>query len=165
MQHPDWAQHLPDHIRLNSSQIERLEIIRAAVGEPHDDFYLHIVSPLNAARCSNVGSTSAIGLSNRDKRRNTTLRASSGSRYATAQLTGHDLFGLRTALPDAESLNDPYRALGAVADVVRAHGWTDIEHVAQAIADEESSLPQIEAAPGTIEVVRQVRLILQERTG
>jgi hypothetical protein len=164
MHYPDWAQNLPDHIRLSSSQIERLEIIRAAVGVPHDEFHLHIVSHPECSKMLQRRLYHRYRTEQPGQTEEYYLSCIVWSRYATAQLTGYDLFGLRAALPNAEALNDPGRALSAIADVVRARGWRDIDEVAQAIADEERSLPRVEAAPGNAEAVHHVRLVLQEHT-
>lgn len=161
---PDWAQDLPDHICLNSSQIERLEIIRAAVRVPHDAFHLHIMSHPECTKMLQRRLYQRYRTEQPEQAEEYYLSCIVWSRYATAQLTGHDLFGLSAALPNSEALNDPERALNAVVNVVRTRGWRDIEEVAQAIADEESALPKVEAAPGYVEAAHQVRLILQEPT-
>jgi hypothetical protein len=162
VQNPNWAQELPAHIRLSSSQIERLEIIRGAVGISDGEFRLHIASH---PECSKMLQRTLYQRYQSEQPGQPTefyLACIVWSRYATAQITGGDLFGLRAMLPNAEALNDPETAMAAVADVVRKHGWRNIEEVAQAISDEESALPRIEPAPGYEDAVRQVTLILRE---
>lgn len=157
---PTWASTLPPHIRLTSDQVERLEIIRSAIGESHTDFALHIRSQPESVRMLQVW------LFEKIKRENPRLTDDMAivrlivSRFLSAQITGDDLFGLADRLvpyktPDADSV-------AAVQEVMRQRGLRSLDDVVDAILEEESTLPMNPPVPGYEEVARQVTLILAE---
>lgn len=159
---PRWTEGLPPHIRLSASQVERLDDIRTSFGVSIEEFHLHILSHPECTKMLQRHLYQSMQRSDPGHPDELYLVAIVTQRFLTAQLTGHDLFGIRNAVPEHASPDSP-ELVSAVVNVLRSRGLSTIERVAQAIVDEEAALTHVDASPGLAEANRQVALILAER--
>jgi hypothetical protein len=161
---PTWAANLPQHVALTPYQLERLELIRVAVGASEIEFYLHIVSH---PECSKMFQRRQYENARRaepghpDEYYFTVLIL---QRLEAARLSGGDLFDLRERFSDAVPI-ESQEVVGAVIEMIRARGWDSIDSVASAIAEYEGTrLPEMKGHPSTVDARQQITLILRERS-
>lgn len=159
---PEWAQSLLPHIALTPYQIERLEIIRNALGAQHLDFQMHVQSHVECGK-----------MLQRQQYKRMEQEAPGLvppmyfallilQRLATARLTGGDLFDLRARFPDS-TLDDDESLLAAVFEIVVKSQVDSPEKLAEVISDYEDRLPlNFQPHSSTAEARRQITLILAE---
>lgn len=157
---PAWVSHLPEYVELTSYQIQRLEIIRASIGESDAQFALHLRGHPECVRMLQTWMFTKIKHENPGLTDEVALGHLIVSRFLSAQLTGDDLFGLEGVLMRSDQTET--EIISAVQEVMRSRGLRDLDDVVDAILEEEVGLPTNPPVPGNEEAARQVTLILEE---
>jgi hypothetical protein len=159
---PEWARDLLPHIRLTDSQIERLEIIRAAIGAGHGDFSLHIQSHVECGKMLQRQQYKLLESEVPGLEPPMYLALLVLQRLATARVTGGDLFDLRRRFPDSTP-DDDETLLAAIFEIVIGKSIDGPERLAEVISDYEDSLPlNFPPHPSTAEARRQITFVLAE---
>ena len=114
---PKWAQDLPPHIALTPYQVDRLEIIRAAVGADHDEYQMHIRSNVECGKMLQRQQYTRIEAEAPNLPPDMYIALLILQRLAAARLAGGDLFDLRANFPDSTP-DDNEELLAAVFDIV-----------------------------------------------
>lgn len=159
---PEWAESLLPHIALTRYQIERLEIIRNAIGAEHFDFRMHVQSHVECGKMLQRQQYKRMEKEVPNLLPPMYFALLILQRLATARLTGGDLFDLRTRFPDSTPDDDEH-LLAAIFEIVIKHGVDSPEKLAEVISEYEDLLPlNFPPHPSTAEARRQITLVLAE---
>jgi hypothetical protein len=158
---PEWARSLPPHIALTPYQVERLEIIREAVGVDHLEYQWHIRSNLECGKMLQRQQLKRIELEAPGLPPEMYFALLILQRLGAARASGGDLFDLRERFPDSTP-DDDEGLQSAIFEIVVRNDIHSPDRLAEVISQYEDSLPVISPHPSTEEARRQVTLVLAE---